>query len=46
MNKFILFAPLLFFGICIAYAELIEDIQTQVLSHDEDFATVQINWSY
>ena len=38
--------PLLVFGVSIAYAQPMENIQTQVLSYDGNAATIQLDWSH
>jgi hypothetical protein len=45
MNSIFLLIPLLIFGVGIAYAEPLEDIQTSVLDYENNYATVQLTWN-
>ena len=46
MNRIFLLIPLLIFGVGIAYAEPLEDIQTSVLDYENNYATVQLTWNF
>jgi len=44
MRKLIFLIPLFVFGVGMAYAEPLENIQTSVLDYNNNMATVQITW--
>jgi len=46
MNRIFLLIPLLIFGVGIAYAEPLEDIQTSVLDYENNYVTVQLTWNF
>jgi len=45
MEKLVFLLPLLVFGMGLAYAEPLENIQTSVLDYSNNTATVQITWN-
>ena len=45
MSKVILLLPLLIFGMGLAHAEPLEDIQTSVLDYDGTYATILLDWN-
>ena len=44
MKKLIFLIPLFVFGVGIAYAEPLENVQTSVLDYTNNTATVQLTW--
>ena len=44
MRKLIFLIPLFVFGVGMAYAEPLENVQTSVLDYNNNTATVQITW--
>ena len=46
MNGILLLIPLLAFGVGMAYAEPLQDIQTSVSDYDDNSVTVQFDWNH
>ncbi|HEY4680834.1 MAG TPA: hypothetical protein VIH04_06175 [Nitrosarchaeum sp.] len=45
MNRILLLIPFFVFGIGTAYAEPLEYVQALVLDHEDNYATVQLDWN-